>query len=167
MQAVAISHRNVHNRFAVDAIQYQQTAAAQEALDIKKVRTQVKDCIMLAQAEVMHRAAVGKGNGFAIAQTFLVKTVEVQFGSLAGKKDAEVEHLAGVAIELGMGRHRAGVIEPAIEGALPQSFQRDGIQFPRQSLLSKGQQTFAEWINTDVDGRFQSIVDTIQAAALK
>src|SRR5579864_5324979 len=102
MQAVAISHRNVHNRFAVDAIQYQQTAAAQEALDIKKVRTQVKDCIMLAQAEVMHRAAVGKGNGFAIAQTFLVKTVEVQFGSLAGKKDAEVEHLAGVAIKLGM-----------------------------------------------------------------
>src|SRR5262249_35061600 len=79
--------------------------------------------------------------------------------------DAEVEHLFGLRIKLGMRRQRAGVIQASAEGELAASFQCFWIQFPGQTLFSKSKQPAAQRIHADIGGRVHAVVRAVQPAA--
>src|SRR5215469_17047916 len=117
---------------------------------------------MLAQAEIMNGARVGKRNRFAITQSLSAKAVKVKTRILAGEEDTKIEHGASCGINFGMGGKWTGIVQPAVEGKLADSLQSLGIKLPGKPLLAEGQRPVAKRIDAHIDWRLEAIAGTIE-----
>src|SRR5215216_4352235 len=107
-------------------------ALAHQRAHVQRVGADIEHRVALAKAEVVNRAGIIKPQPLAINQSaFLVETIKIQIWLGGGKCDAEVEHLAGRAVELRVRGERADGIQPPAEIELPERFKRPRIELNR------------------------------------
>ena len=129
MQAVPAADRDLGRRAAIARDPQQPAAAVRlpgESLqrgpagpqggDIQQVGTQIKDGVPWRDREIVDRARVRQRDARAVDQLPVDReAVQVQRRLPWIEPDAEVDHLPGRRVELGVGRKRADLVQLAVE----------------------------------------------------
>src|SRR5215208_124343 len=129
---------------------------ANEGLHVKQVRTQVKDCVVLTQAEVVNRAGIFDGETLAKNEIGAgVKTVKIQIRLGGAEGNAKVEHLARRGVQLRMCGKGTNIVESATKIEFPTRLERDRVEFNRQPLLTESEKFSGIRIDANVDWRLE------------
>src|SRR5262249_21384411 len=121
---------------------------------VEEEGAQVEDGVAPSDHEVVERRGAVEGDPVASLEGARgIEAVQLEGGPLGRERDAEVDQLARLRVDLRVRRKRGDFVDAAAESVEAAGLQGLPVEVPGEPLLAEGEVASGERIDADVDRR--------------